>query len=82
MSEIHPAPVEISNLVNQYVESELADAAKYSNRSPLDESGVYSLHTLAREIYHEGWKDGLHYNAEQERGARRQEKAREAGDPS
>ena len=32
-----------------YVERELADAAKFENRQPLDESGIWSLHTPRRE---------------------------------
>ena len=48
-------PAEIVQLVEGYVGKELRDAEQYDNRTPLDSSGVYSLHLLAAEIYAVAW---------------------------
>lgn len=48
-------PAEIVQLVERYVGKELRDAEQYDNRTPLDSSGVYSLHLLAAEIYAVAW---------------------------
>lgn len=44
-------PFAVAQMVETYVDSELRDAAKYTNREPLDDSGVYGLHDLAARIY-------------------------------
>jgi hypothetical protein len=54
----HVEPLTVAEAVENYVESELRDEAKYENRKPLDESGVWSLHALAARIYAQGWADG------------------------
>lgn len=51
-------PTYIVDLVEAYVHKELTDSGEYSNRRPLDESGVFSLHRLAAEIYAGGYQDG------------------------
>lgn len=51
-------PLAVAQDVEFYVEGEHRDAAKYSNRDLLDESGVYSLHELAARIYQRGFNDG------------------------
>lgn len=51
-------PQEVVNLVEQFVDKTLRDAAEYINNEPLDESNVYSLHLLASEIYALGFNDG------------------------
>lgn len=73
-----PEPLEVVQRVEDYVRSELGDSEKYSNRSPLDESGVWSLHALAAEIYALGWRDGEtvatqrgNYVSQRERDARK-----------
>lgn len=53
-----PAPLSIIQKVEQYVESELRDADQYDNRTPLDESGVWTLHQLVAEVYAEAHEDG------------------------
>jgi hypothetical protein len=58
MSEHRIEPQDVINLVEDYVMSELSDAEKYSNRKPLDESGIFDLHRLAAEVYAAGWKAG------------------------
>lgn len=58
MSEHRIEPQEVIDLVEDYVMSELSNAEKYSNRKPLDESGIFDLHRLAAEIYAAGWKAG------------------------
>ena len=61
--------------VEQYVRTELSDATKYENRTPLDESGIYALHALAAGIYALGFADG-EFAAEQ-RSYARAERSRE-----
>lgn len=51
-------PESLVELVENFVDSEQRNADTFSNREVLDESGVYSLHTLAAEIYAAGWVDG------------------------
>ncbi len=52
-------PADVAHLVDLYVDSELRDEAKYDNRTPLDGSGVFSLHRIAAEIYALGYRDGV-----------------------
>lgn len=56
--EARISPAAVVQAVEDYVESELSDAARYDNREPLDESGIWSLHRLAAVIYAIGWADG------------------------
>lgn len=58
MPEPRIEPRGVIDLVEQYVRSELSDAKKYSNRTPLDESGIWSLHQLAAKIYAFGYAQG------------------------
>lgn len=58
MTAHHIEPREIVDLVEDYVRRELADVEKYSNRTPLDDSGIYSLHRLAAAIYADGFQAG------------------------
>lgn len=51
-------PNEVVHLVESYVGSELASSAKYDNKTPLDEDGIFTLHRLAAEIYAIGYRDG------------------------
>lgn len=51
-------PLAVAQDVESYVDGEHRDAAKYSNRDLLDDSGVYSLHELAARIYQRGFNDG------------------------
>jgi hypothetical protein len=44
--------------IEEFVEQRLADAEKYPNSEPLDESGVFSLYRLAATIYAQGYEDG------------------------
>ena len=57
MSSIEPR--EVIDLVEDYVYRELRNAEQYENSTPLDESGIYGLHRLAREIYALGVRDGV-----------------------
>jgi len=63
-------PKEIVGLVEGFVSDEHNDARKYSNRTPLDESGVWTLHQLAAEIYAKGFEDGVRAEEARERGTR------------
>lgn len=51
-------PESVSELVERYVDRELSNAAKFDNCTPLDESGIYSLHRLGAEIYALGHEAG------------------------
>lgn len=53
--------------VEMFVDEQLNDAAKYDNREPLDESGVFSLHMLAARLYAAGWADGERAQSEKDR---------------
>jgi hypothetical protein len=53
-----PEPRAIAEMVEEYATSEVRDAQKYTNRTPLDDSGVWSLHDLAARIYAMGHEDG------------------------
>ena len=74
-----PVPVNVVSEVEAYVNAELADAAQYENRTPLDDSGVWTLHRLVAEAYSRGFGDGCTVQAERDRGRSRWE--REATTP-
>lgn len=67
-------PAAVVQQVESYVDDELAQARKYDNRQPLDESGVHTLHRLAAQVYAAGWADGEAAQAERDRGQRRRER--------
>ncbi|HET7690014.1 MAG TPA: hypothetical protein VFK41_06535 [Nocardioidaceae bacterium] len=67
-------PSSVVAAVESYVHSELTDAQQYSNRNPLDASGIWSLHALAAEIYALGWKDGEQATDEKARRERQRER--------
>ena len=62
-----PVPPDVARTVETYVNGELADAKQYSNRTPLDESGVWSLHRLVAAAYARGFSDGAFVEAERAR---------------
>jgi hypothetical protein len=57
-ASMSPVPRSVVEAVNEYIGKELRDQEKYDNRQPLDSSGIWSLHELARRVYAEGWVDG------------------------
>lgn len=63
-------PTNIVDDLEAFVEKELRDAEQYSNREPLDESGVYSLYRLAARIYAAGFEDGERITQRRESSAR------------
>lgn len=73
-----PVSSDVVQSVEQYVYRELADAKKYDNRAPLDESGIFSLHRLVAEAYARGWDDGERVAVQKERGRRDRERDRDA----
>jgi hypothetical protein len=87
VSDIRPVPLYLVTAVDDYVSLELAHADKYPNRSPLDESGVWSLHRLVERAYASGFQDGVHAEDARQRAiaTRIREKAdrdaAKAGDP-
>ncbi len=79
MATEHPVePREVAERVERYVNRELHDARQYENRSALDDSGVWSLHRLAAEIYALGFAAGG--DVERIRADGDQERRREAAD--
>lgn len=58
MADLIPVPIDVVDSVERYVDSELDQAKKYDNRTPLDESGVYTLHQLVARVYQAGWDAG------------------------
>lgn len=73
MSGYPVEPRVVVEQVEQYVDEELRDARKYENSTPLDESGVGSLHRLAANIYAIGFADGESASRERELARRRRE---------
>lgn len=63
-------PNDLISAVDLYAEKELSDADKYTNREPLDDSGIWSLHQLAAQIYARGWSDGERAEATRSTGER------------
>lgn len=63
-------PPQVVQAVESYVSKALHDARAFSNSTPLDESGIWSLHTLAAEIYALGWRDGEDAEARRHDGER------------
>lgn len=68
---------DVVDMVDLYVEGELSDAAKYSNSTPLDESGIWSLHRLAAEIYARGFAAGEQVEAKRNNAVRLRERERQ-----
>jgi hypothetical protein len=62
-----PSPADVAHMVNEYLSIELSDVEKYDNRELLDESGRYSLHRLAAEIYARGFDDGYRVSTAERR---------------
>lgn len=77
MADSRIEPQAVVAAVEDYVTTELNDAARYENRQPLDESGVYSLHVLAARVYALGWDDAERAVVERER--RRRNRDRDVG---
>jgi hypothetical protein len=69
-------PLEVAERVERYVDRELTDARKYDNRAPLDDSGVWSLHRLAAEIYALGFDAGEMVAGIRHRGERQRAEER------
>jgi hypothetical protein len=69
MSEPRIVTEEIVRLVDEYVRKQLDDKNRYANSTPLDESGVYSLHLLASVIYAQGFDAGERVEAMRNHGA-------------
>jgi hypothetical protein len=49
---------DVAYIVEGYVDTELSNAAKFDNCTPLDESGIYNLHLLAAQVYALGFDAG------------------------
>lgn len=84
MADRTPEPIEVVSLVEEYVRGELHAAREYSNRKPLDEPGIWSLHEVASAIYALGWRAGERAAAERAAAERLRERdaRRELAEPS
>ncbi len=69
-----PEPFEVTMLVETFVNDEHRNAQRFDNRTLLDQSGVYDLHTLAAKIYALGFKDGRVAESVRENGVRQRER--------
>lgn len=78
MTDTIPVPATVVQQVEEYVYKELSDAEKYDNSSPLDESGIWSLHRLAARIYAAGFDAGERVEAERSRAAANRRRDAEA----
>lgn len=65
-----PVPQGIVDAVDAYVRRELSHCARYSNRAPLDESGVWSLRRLVEQAYAMGYDAGHSVGAREVRAMR------------
>lgn len=70
-------PQAVVELVERYIDDELRQAAKYDNREPFDDSGCWSLHELAAQIYATGYDHGERAEAERQRGERNRRRSGE-----
>jgi hypothetical protein len=77
MPEHSIEPREVAEAVERYVAAELADARKYENRTPLDDSGAWSLHRLAANVFALGFEAGEQVTEVRARGQREREAALE-----
>ena len=68
-------PPDVVRVVEDYINSELDQASKYDNRAPLDESGCWTLHSVAAQIYALGFDAGETTQMERERGQRQRDRA-------
>lgn len=58
MADIQIETPAVVQLIEEYIRCELRDATQFTNRTPLDESGIYDLHRVAARVYAAGWRDG------------------------
>lgn len=58
MSERPVETFAVAQMVEQYASDQHRTVAQYSNRTLLDESGIYDLHTLAALVYALGFNEG------------------------
>jgi hypothetical protein len=82
MSESIVEPREVAEAVERYADRELADARKYDNRQPLDDSGVWDLHRLAAKVFALGFEAGEHVAEVRARGQRERDRDATSGSPT
>lgn len=58
MSYRRVEPAAAALMVEELVDVQHRDVAKYENRDHLDESAVFDLHTLAAHLYAPGFNEG------------------------
>lgn len=76
MSIEEPIPMDVAQIINMYVESELRDMRRFTNREPLDESGISGLHNAAARVYSLGYAAGRRYQNALADGERQRERER------
>lgn len=76
MSYDIPVPIAVVETIDRFIGDEFRDAAKYSNREVLDDSGAYSLHGAAAHVYARGYQDGLIAERARANGERQRQRDR------
>lgn len=51
-------PNDVVRLIEEYIDDERRAAEKSETRTPLDEEGIYRLHSVAARVYALGFYDG------------------------
>jgi len=67
-------PSEIADLIESYVNDTHDKASRFDNSTPLDESGIWTLHRLAADIYALGFLAGSRAEDTRWRGVVRRER--------
>lgn len=75
---ITPIPQRVVDAVDNYVRGELHDCASFANRSPLDESGIWSLRRLVETAYAMGYDAGHSVGSREVQAMRDFDRMREA----
>lgn len=78
MSDVIPVPQQVIEVVERWVDKELRDAEKYENRTPMDESGIFSLHRMSAEVYAAGFDAGERAAEARARGYNQRRRDRES----
>ncbi len=72
--DITPVPIDVVETIDRFISTEHADARKWVNRELLDDSGAYSLHQAAAQVYKRGYLDGAMAERARQNGERQRER--------
>jgi hypothetical protein len=79
VADAHIETPEVAKAVEEFIASEHRDAARFDNKSVLDESGEWDLHRLAARLYEIGYRDGRFAGEEIERARRMRRRETDRG---